>query len=185
MDDLIRIFNESLTEEYCDYLIDKFEKNPEQYEKIEGHRRSFVQLDMLDKDNWIEEIEKIMPTFIHCLNLYIEECKIEKTQWPDDYGWEGLRIKRYLPNGQDEFHNHVDIKDYKDAKRFLTFFIYLDDNEGGRTSFPRMNKHANCNKGDILIFPPMWPWLHLGEKPVEKPKYILHSYLHYVWSKDE
>lgn len=185
MDDLIRIFNDSLTEEYCDYLIDKFEKNPEQYEKIEGHRRSFVQLDMLDKDNWIEEIEKIMPTLIHCLNLYIEECKIEKTQWPDDYGWEGLRIKRYLPNGQDEFHNHVDIKDYKDAKRFLTFFVYLDDNEGGRTSFPRMNKHANCNKGDILIFPPMWPWLHLGEKPVEKPKYILHSYLHYVWTKDE
>ena len=115
----------------------------------------------------------------------IEDCKIDKRQWPSNYGWEGLRIKRYLADGQDEFSSHVDVRDYKDAKRFLTFFIYLDDNEGGRTSFPQIGKHANCKKGDILIFPPMWPWLHAGEKPIEKSKYILHSYLHYTWTKDE
>jgi hypothetical protein len=26
----------------------------------------------------------------------------------------------------------------------------------------------------------MWPWLHQGAKPVDKPKYFLGSYLHYV-----
>ena len=185
MDDLIRIYNKALSNEYCDYLIDKFEKNVEQQERIGGYKRSFVHLDMLNKDNWSEDIQKIMPTFVNSLNIYIEDCKIDKKQWPSNYGWEGLRIKRYLADGQDEFSSHVDVRDYKDAKRFLTFFIYLDDNDGGRTSFPQIGKHANCKKGDILIFPPMWPWLHSGEKPIEKSKYILHSYLHYTWSKDE
>jgi len=26
----------------------------------------------------------------------------------------------------------------------------------------------------------MWPWLHAGTKPIDKPKYIIGSYLHYV-----
>jgi hypothetical protein len=26
----------------------------------------------------------------------------------------------------------------------------------------------------------MWPWLHAGELPIDKPKYIIGSYLHYV-----
>jgi len=26
----------------------------------------------------------------------------------------------------------------------------------------------------------MWPWLHAGEPPIDKPKYIIGSYLHYV-----
>ena len=131
------------------------------------------------------------------IKMYSETDKIEKNILQrliktDPFGSDGYVgpyavwiVKRYLADGQDEFSSHVDVRDYKDAKRFLTFFIYLDDNEGGRTSFPQIGKHANCKKGDILIFPPMWPWLHAGEKPIEKSKYILHSYLHYTWTKDE
>jgi len=34
--------------------------------------------------------------------------------------------------------------------------------------------------GRMLMFPPMWTHLHAGTKPIEKPKYIIGSYLHYV-----
>tara|TARA_B100001996_G_scaffold118078_1_gene89361 strand:- start:45 stop:605 length:561 start_codon:yes stop_codon:yes gene_type:complete len=185
MDDLIRIYNKALSNEYCDYLIDKFEKNVEQQERIGGIGRSFSQIDMmLENDSWSEDLQKIMPTFVNSLNTYIEDCKIDEKQWPSKYSWEGLRIKRYLSDGNDQFDTHVDVQNYKNANRFLTFFIYLNDNEGGKTSFSQLGKYADCKKGDILIFPPMWPWLHSGEKPIEKPKYILHSYLLYVWPKD-
>jgi hypothetical protein len=30
------------------------------------------------------------------------------------------------------------------------------------------------------MFPPMWPWLHAGQKPARTSKYIVQSYLHYV-----
>jgi len=32
----------------------------------------------------------------------------------------------------------------------------------------------------MLMFPPMWPWLHAGTKPINEPKYIMQTYLHYV-----
>jgi hypothetical protein len=30
------------------------------------------------------------------------------------------------------------------------------------------------------MFPPLWPWLHQGMKPIDKPKYMIGSYLHYT-----
>jgi len=100
--------------------------------------------------------------------------------WPNKYSLEGLRMKKYLPNDKDEFRPHVDVNNYENARRFLVFFLYLDDNVGGMTTFPLMNKGSPCKKGSLLMFPPMWPWLHAGQKPIDTPKYIVGSYLHYV-----
>ena len=56
----------------------------------------------------------------------------------------------------------------------------LDDNEKGQTSFSQYGFKSPCKKGSLLVFPPLWPWLHAGDKPINKPKYIVGSYLHYV-----
>ena len=45
------------------------------------------------------------------------------------YGFEAIRMKKYMPNNIDEFKEHVDVGDYASARRFLVFFLYLDDNE--------------------------------------------------------
>ena len=89
-------------------------------------------------------------------------------------------VSNYLPNGNEFFSPHVDVTNYGNANRFLVFFLYLDDNNAGQTSFPQLDIGSNCVKGSLLMFPPMWPWLHAGEKPIDKPKYIIGSYLHYV-----
>jgi hypothetical protein len=34
--------------------------------------------------------------------------------------------------------------------------------------------------GRLLMFPPMWNYKHIGHKPIEQPKYIVGSYLHYI-----
>ena len=39
---------------------------------------------------------------------------------------------------------------------------------------------VKCVGGRAIVFPPMYPWVHCGRKPVKKPKYLLQSYLHYV-----
>ena len=100
--------------------------------------------------------------------------------FPSRYGFEEFRLKRYLPNDIDEFRNHVDVSNYENARRFLVFFLYLDDNEKGHTTFPQSNISVQPKAGRILMFPPMWTHLHAGTKPVDKPKYIIGSYLHYV-----
>ena len=91
-----------------------------------------------------------------------------------------IRLKRYLANDKDEFAPHVDSMNVESAKRFLVFFIYLDDNERGETNFPQLGLASPCKQGSLLMFPPLWPWVHAGMKPVKKPKYMVGSYLHYI-----
>ena len=64
--------------------------------------------------------------------------------------------------------------------RFLVFFLYLTTNEKGGTVFPSISDIVSpCRQGSLLMFPPAWPWLHQGMKPIIQPKYIVGSYLHY------
>ena len=58
------------------------------------------------------------------------------------------------------------------------FTSLVDDNEAGTTQF--VHKEINCTAGSALLFPPMWNYLHRGNKPIKKPKYLLQSYLHYL-----
>ncbi len=46
----------------------------------------------------------------------------------------------------------------------------------------KMNQDVitDCTKGSMVIFPPMWPWLHRGTKPIKSPKYFMGGYLHYI-----
>ena len=86
-----------------------------------------------------------------------------------------------MPGGQDSFPDHVDVLNHRTARRFLVAFIYLDDNESGKTVVtPKDDMFVSyCKQGSILLFPPLWPWMHTGLSPVNKPKYIVGSYLHY------
>ena len=61
-------------------------------------------------------------------------------------------------------------------------FLYLDNNTAGETDVKLKDDRvvSSCKKGSMLIFPPMWPWLHAGKLPKETPKYIVGSYLHYA-----
>ena len=88
-------------------------------------------------------------------------------------------MKRYLPNDSDEFPPHVDVDASRNMSRFLVFFLYLTTNEKGGTVFPSIPFDSPCKQGSLLMFPPAWPWLHQGIKPITQSKYIVGSYLHY------
>ena len=200
---LIKVYHNVLEDDYCDYLIDRFEKemglHVEEpcFQKVSTERRSFAQLHIMDSnfgvkgaDGWTEDSEKLISSFDDLFKKYVKDCKIDKFQLPKKYAWEGLRIKKYEANKIDEFQNHVDVLDHDAARRFLTFFCYLDNNSGGATDFPvygwrgklhkKMLFHSPSKKGSVILFPPMWPWLHRGNRPKRKPKYIVQTYLHYV-----
>ena len=98
----------------------------------------------------------------------------------DKFGFEPFKMKKYDPNGIDEFGFHVDVNSIGSMNRWLGFFLYLSDNEEGKTQFPYQNVTTDCNKGTMIIFPPMWPWYHRGTKPIKEPKYFMGSYMHYV-----
>ena len=181
MDNLIKTYDDILDNQTCNNIIDKFEQFENQHEEFDDKGMIFTQIRMAKSPQiWSKEIETFTNVFQSSLLTYLTDTGVTPQQMPSKYTWEPIRIKRYMPNDHDEFRPHVDVNSKLTSTRFLVFFIYLSDNEEGKTTFPRLDKYAECKKGSMLMFPPLWPWLHAGTKPINEPKYIMQTYLHYV-----
>jgi hypothetical protein len=183
MDNYIRSYDGVISKDSCKFLIDKFENCENHQETVlkggDGQVMSFNQINTLAHEEWRWSRYKLSEAMLHCIDIYKKDCKITDFMWPARYLQEAIRIKRYLPNNFDRFDEHVDATEGCE-KRFLNFLIYLNDvEEGGETEFPQLPLAVNPKAGTMVVFPPMWPWLHAGRKPISGPKYFAHSYLHY------
>ena len=179
MDNLIRVYDNVIDNEYCHELMDKFENNEQLHEKFDDRSMIFTQIN-IQKVGWIHDVNLLKAIFTDHVEKYKNDCKVKEQQMPLTCVLEPIRMKRYLPNNYDEFRPHVDVNQKANCTRFLVMFLYLADNKKGKTIFPNLDMEIECKQGSLLIFPPMWPWLHAGQKPTKTPKYIMQSYLHYV-----
>ena len=178
MEDYIRVYENVVPSAVCNALIRKFEDFDDQHEVFDD-QRFFTQINFAKDILWQYESDYLSKVLLEQVERYKEDVKIEN-QWPEKYTLEPVRMKRYLPNKKDNFPSHVDVTGTDNNTRFLVMFLYLSDNEKGETIFPPHHLTSKCKQGNILIFPPLWPWLHSGNFPVNIPKYIVGSYLHYV-----
>ena len=192
MDKYIKVYDDVIDADSCKMLIEKFEDSHEHFLTVhdeDGDERiSFKQIVLVDHKEW-ESVQKgMLEVFQDYIIHYKVDCNIVTKQWPETYGYEAIRIKRYLANDYDRFDPHVDVLNYETARRFLTFFIYLNDvEEGGETQFMNLHKPGTYipytvqpKQGRLLMFPPTWQYYHAGLKPISGKKYLLHSYCHYA-----
>lgn len=178
MNNYIAYFDNIIPKDFCDLIIKNYEEDKNK-QLIENNNMRFTQLNINKSNGWDNIIMNTMRNcFIPLIDIY--KTKFNINQFPKDFQYEELRIKKYDTNNLDEFKLHVDVEDHSTAKRFLVFFIYLNDNEGGLTVFPDYDIKVRPKTGRVLMFPPLWTHRHYAEKPIKKPKYILGSYLHYV-----
>ena len=180
--DYICTYKNVLNKQQCQHLIDKFEDSPTQQTKtIVDNHMSFTEINISMHSDWKEYTGIIFPKLRQVIDKYTKDVNIDSIkQWPNKFGFEQIRFKKYEPNGEDEFKTHVDVTDYNSARRFLVFFMYLNNNDKGETTFPDYDVSVKPETGKVLVFPPLWTYKHTGEKPTIKPKYIIGSYLHYV-----
>lgn len=109
---------------------------------------------------------------------YIETNQLSREMFPERWGFEEPRLKRY--RGEDWFPPHVDVADRHSARRFLAFLFYVQaPKEGGETVWLPQSVKVEPKDGACVVFPPLWPWLHYGAKS-KGEKLILSGYLHYV-----
>jgi len=183
MNNFISVYDDVLEEKYCNHLIEKFEFHNSHQKRIErNHQRYFTEINMNQHIEWKDYIKVLIKeVYKKYIQKYIKDHNINLIkQWPQNYVYEEIRFKKYELNNKDEFKEHVDVFDYPSARRFLVFFLYLNNNDGGETIFPYFNINVKPKAGRMLMFPPQWTHKHLAKKPKSKPKYILGSYLHYV-----
>ena len=192
MDKYIKIYDDVIDADSCNLLIGKFESAEEdQYEEVRQAERdkaiAFTQINLVNNDDWTTVQNGMLEVFQDYIMHYINDCNIQAKQWPTTYGYEAIRIKRYLNNNYDRFDPHVDVMNYETSRRMLAFFIYLNDvDEGGETEFVQLKKpgthiplRIKPQQGRLLMFPPQWMYYHAGLKPVSNSKYLIHSYCHY------
>ena len=185
MDNMIRVYDDILDKEFCQRLIEKFEATDDK--TVWNDYRKFSDTLLLENiEYWKDEIPVCLDAFTKIIEKYKDDLPWpdeHKKLFPKEYTLEGIKLKKYSPNDIDQFPWHVDVATAETGLRFLAFFIYLDDNDAGETEFIE-NKtttiSVKCIGGRAIMFPPMFPWVHCGRKPVNKPKYLLQSYLHYV-----
>ena len=127
-----------------------------------------------------------MKKFVDVVEKYRQDTMIQDYQWPANIMWEEFRMKRFLvgdgSSESEQFGNHVDVTSHAGGKRVLILMVYLnDDFNGGETVFPIFNDSVKPKKGGILLFPPMWTYLHRGNPPLAPgyAKYFLMTYLNY------
>ena len=184
MEKWIKTYPKIFSKEECAGLIEWFEILDESKQlvqtKLEGHR----EFDEVNLNNFREQTLKmqldVYKRFDDILEKYKQDVKVHEKALPEKSAWEELRIKRYRA-GIGNFLDHVDTGDSISARRFLVFFLYLNDvSEGGETEFPDLDLTISPECGKLLVFPSIWTYLHRGNVPISNDKYILGSYKHYV-----
>ena len=183
------IYNWAMPPEDCEMIIKKFEQvvkyDKTQVDEFKTGRKNFTEIDIDkygDSDFWKEPKKKFDAMMEEYKTRFMKNLNIKDIHFPPVIDMENIRIKKYMPNDEDQFKVHVDVvRSMGDsAKRFLVFILYLNDVEdGGHTMFPKPNIWVKPRAGRLLVFPPFWTHPHAGLKPLSGPKYVMMSYLHY------
>lgn len=164
--DFIHIYENNLDSGYCDYLIEFF--NSSSNDKI---------FNLTDNREVTPELSKIHQALIKIVidirDKYYKFC--DERVFPETHAFEKFNIIKILPEDQET--TSVDILSYENARRFLSFRWDLNDNLSGHMKFLDLN--IQPEKGKLIVYPPFWMFPHTETTPVEEPKYILTTYLHY------
>jgi hypothetical protein len=184
----VRVYDDVFSPEFCNEMIEVFEKQKAaesetmrlSHHKWEQDYRRFVETDITKDAQFAPFInayyERVQEVYAHYKSV------VDIPFFPTNYAFEDARMKKYEANDLDQFGWHVDVGDKHSAERFLVMFTYLNDvEEGGHTRFQsEIDFTIQPKQGRIVIFPPMWMYPHIGEKPISGPKYIISTYVHYV-----
>ena len=154
--DYVRTYPNVLSESVCQTIIKNFDESDSVYTDRE-QRPSFRELNISQRyhakdPKWVAEQNLLIDIFDECMDQYMEELDLG-ADFPAKYSYEEFRLKMYENNNYDQFKDHVDVQDYASARRFLVGFLYLNDvEEGGETSFPKLNFDISAKCGTILLF---------------------------------
>lgn len=179
----IRVYDDVLDANLCKNAIDLFRKS-EAVIRFQTPQCSILhvteQAEVQKDANWLAIQNQLVSVCRAIGQQYMIDAECEK-YWPKENGLEGFRMHRYAADEGDSFSEHIDVGNYESARRFLGFFMYLNDvEEGGETEFTWTFTKIKPKMGSVLTFPPTWQYPHQGNPPISEDKYIITSYLHYV-----
>ena len=160
--DYVRVYDDAIDTSLAKLLINVFENNEDSHQRFENDRRpQFTQMNLTqlytqNKGQYEQLHNDLQSTFLKFITTYRTETNTT-WQFQDKVALEEFRIKRYDPwikredpcatcgpESPDQFKEHVDVQDYNSARRYLAFFLYLNEPQGGETVFTRWHQHIKA-----------------------------------------
>jgi len=180
----------SLTSEYCQNAIDKFEKDSRKCDGVvagpnenivDKSIKSSMDLSISPLSEWKEEDNVFYQSLQSSVAEYIDYCK-EFNEFLYPYYAEqikdiGYQIQRTQPGEFYRWH-HDFLGDDVNGPRVLTFIWYLNDiTDEGYTEFIDGTR-VQPETGKLLIFPATWTYTHRGVSPKTETKYICTGWIY-------
>ena len=195
--EMIWVKEDSLTEVFCNHVIEKFEKDPyraagkvnQNNPRIDHSVKLTIDTGVTNNIAWKEEDEILykalgiaLENYNDYLTKYAQEnlpdngCKLYPAQ---NYRVKdtGYKVQKYEPNGY--YHWHHDWCLHNGWSRIFTYIWYLNTVEikdGGWTEFIDGTRiQPKC--GSILFFPATWTYVHRGYT-TKVPKYLVNGWIY-------
>jgi hypothetical protein len=193
MKDLIQVYPNNLTPEFCQHIIQKFESderkapgkvigdgsNSDQCIQPEYKLSTDLYITNLigwkkEDDTFYESLLQSLPDYMkHCDSIHPELVAGLKDKLHDN----GYQIQRTCPGEYYTWHQdwHCDLKN---GYRMFTYIWYLNDiHHEGETEFINGTK-IKPEQGKLLFFPATWTYIHRGVSPLSEVKYICTGWIY-------
>lgn len=185
----IYIKKNSMSDEFCDYMINFFEKDEfgmvRRGETVSGINPSKVTFDLKLTPNINKYDQYMFEELNSNINLYLNNIKSKyggNVVIMNNANDSGYHIQKYKACSgfyayhQDSCYRSNTPTGYQ--TRMLTFIWYLNTvDEGGETEFLDGKIKVAPEKGKLLIFPSTWTYMHRGNMPISNDKYIITGWL--------
>ena len=178
----IGIWDDVLSKEECDKIIELYKTNEHRHRKGETiygvTPETKLTTDLKLSPDLDKECDYILfKAFNKCFKEYIEKYNILREWIPEKISDTGYKIMKYERN-KGVFNEHIDNNTSKfSIHRFLTSLIYLNTvEEGGETEFPNQGIVVKAKVGRVVMFPPFFTHPHKGNIPLSEDKYVSNGF---------
>tara|TARA_Y100000389_G_scaffold982_1_gene1006 strand:+ start:3614 stop:4258 length:645 start_codon:yes stop_codon:yes gene_type:complete len=190
---------DTLEKEFCEHVIDKFEKDDRKMAGVVGTvahintdlKRS-TDLSISRLEEWKEEDQTFFDSLASGIENYAEQDFLKELSFDEEQTGEigllyapmqdtGYNIQRTKPGEYYKWH-HDWTHSKNSGSRVMTYIWYLNDitKGGGYTDFLDGTR-ITPKQGTLLMFPATWNYYHRGFPPEEETKYISTGWLYHSW----
>ena len=175
-------FDNALKPDFCEKVIEKFNKDDRQQEGVVGggyrpEIKQSMDLQISHLEDWKEEDDVFFKSLNTSIQTYANYCMEKFNQLvPLDIDT-GYQIQRTKPEGFYHWHHDFMLHDTNlGAYRSLTYIWYLNTPEEGQTEFVS-GEAITPETGKLVLFPATWDRVHRGTPP-KSVKYLCTGWMY-------
>jgi hypothetical protein len=187
--DFIGIYDGYIDEFLCKKVLELFNKEQKFNRVFKRQQYHPVTKNMVDDKSAIidreslqhfndHDLDFLLVNFKQALDHYLQETNILEYHKPfNELSYTSIKIQKTSP-GQGYHVWHVERKQNNyTVNRMLAFTIYLNEVKAGETEFLYHKQRVEPKVGRIAIWPATFPYIHRGNPPLDKDKFIVTSWM--------